>query len=85
MFDGKMIGFIGAGNMGGAMIAGLVNSQMVNPDCIMAADPHQERLKELAENFGIQTTPDNEAAAQAADILVVSVKPQILDAKLVAG
>ncbi len=85
MFDGKMIGFIGAGNMGGAMIAGLVNSQMVNPDCIMAADPHKERLQELSENFGIQTTASNEEAARTADILVVSVKPQILDAKLVAG
>lgn len=83
MFDGKMIGFIGAGNMGGAMIAGLVNSQMVNPDCILAADPHKERLQELVENFAIQTSPSNEETARAADILVVSVKPQILDSKLV--
>lgn len=85
MFEGKTIGFIGAGNMGGAMIAGLVNSQLINPDCIIAADPHEARLRELAANFGIQTTPDNLTAAKSADILVISVKPQVIDSQLLDG
>lgn len=79
MFDGKTIGFIGSGNMGSAMIGGLVGSQTVTPDQIIAADLHRERLDELQQSFGIRTTLDNREAAQSADVVVISVKPQVVD------
>lgn len=73
------IAFIGSGNMGEAMIHGLVTRSMVRPDQIIAADTRQERLEELAARYGIGFTLSNLDAATRADILVLSVKPQVLD------
>ncbi len=75
MLDHKTIGFIGAGNMGGAMIGGLANSGAT----LLAADADADRLQALATQYGIQTTQDNAAVAAQADILVIAVKPQIIE------
>ncbi len=82
MFSDLTIGFIGSGNMGEAMIHGLVKQKLVPPDRIIAADPRQERLDELHARYGVRVTTDNLDAATQADILVLSVKPQVLDAVL---
>ncbi len=79
MFGDLTIAFIGSGNMGEAMIHGLLKQQMILPAQIIAADPRQERLDELAARYGVRTTTDNLEAATKADILVLSVKPQVLD------
>ena len=68
------ITFIGAGNMASSLIHGLLQSGF-SPDLIIAADPSPEQLKKL-EQTGIQLYSDNSAAAKAADIVVLSVKPQ---------
>jgi len=78
MFQEKIIGFVGAGNMGSAMIGGLVRGGVLLPAQIIAADPSAERLAFLAGEFGIQTTADNQELAQKAHILVISVKPQVV-------
>ena len=79
MFEGKTIGFIGSGVMGGAMIAGLVKSQIIAPQSILAADPHLPRLRQLEADLGIRITPDNREVAAKSDILVISTKPQVID------
>lgn len=79
VFTNKTISFIGSGVMGEAMIKGLLSKQLLQPDQIIASDPHQERGKELVSRYGLRYTVDNEEAAKAADILVISVKPQVVD------
>jgi len=73
------IGFIGAGNMAEAMIRGLVRGGHVPADRITASAPRKERLDELTKAYGIGGTTDNRAVARAAKLVVLSVKPQILD------
>jgi pyrroline-5-carboxylate reductase len=75
---GKSLAFVGGGAMAGAMIGGLLNSHTVAAKAIAASDPHTERIKDLESRFGITTTTDNVAAARSADIVVLSVKPQML-------
>jgi pyrroline-5-carboxylate reductase len=74
----KTIAFIGAGVMGEAMMKGLLKQQSVRGDQLIAADIHEARVAQLAEAYGLRGTTDNRAAAEAADILVLSVKPQVI-------
>ncbi|HEY4239208.1 MAG TPA: pyrroline-5-carboxylate reductase [Kofleriaceae bacterium] len=73
------IGFIGAGNMAEALIRGLVRGGHVPAAAVTASAPRRERLDELAKQYGIHVTTDNREVARRAQLLVLSVKPQILD------
>ncbi len=75
----KFIGFVGAGNMAAALIRGLITSKTVRPSQIYASDVRTEQLAALAEKHGIVTTPENTELAEACDVVVVAVKPQIID------
>jgi pyrroline-5-carboxylate reductase len=70
------IGFIGMGNMAGAMIGGLVKNGLVPPQDIFGADVSEALVKSRAEEFGIRTTGDNKEVVEEADYLVLAVKPQ---------
>lgn len=72
----QTIAFIGAGNMSAAIIGGLV-SKGTDPRSIIASNRSAGKLESLAKQHGIRVTPDNAEAAQA-DIVVLSVKPQIM-------
>ena len=84
MFTDTTIGFIGAGNMAEAMIKGILNKELVAPEFIYAADPRKDRLIYLQEKYGIRTSTDNRAVAREANVLVLSIKPQVL-AKVMKG
>ena len=72
------IGFIGTGNMGGAMIGGLIRSSLYEPADILVSDASSEARERIAgEHPGIVTTADNRVVARSADILVLAVKPQV--------
>lgn len=73
----RTIGFIGAGNMAEAMIRGLLRGNDFAPESISASAPREERVRELHERYGIHATLDN-AVPASAQIVVLSVKPQIL-------
>jgi len=75
----RKIGFVGAGNMAGALIKGLLHSGTVTADQILASDVRDERLAELADEHGIATTKDNAKLAAWADVVVLAVKPQVID------
>lgn len=81
-FENKKIAFIGAGAMGGAMISGLVTSKLVSPKQITAADPNEIRGQELSKTLGINFTTSNIEAGDDADIIVIAVKPQQIEAAL---
>ena len=73
---GKKIGFIGCGNMGGAMMQGILDSGKCQPQEMMASDVSQEALDAKARDFHILTTTENKETAEFADILFLAVKPQ---------
>ncbi len=75
----QSIGFIGAGNMAEALIRGLVRGGHVPAERITASGPRRERLEQLAKSYGVAITTDNRALARGAGLVVLSVKPQILD------
>lgn len=73
------IAFLGAGNMAGALIDGLLRAEACRPDDIYAVDVRPGRLEELAERDGIRVTRDLAEACAWADVIVLSVKPQVFD------
>ena len=72
------ISFIGSGNMAEAMIKGLLNKDLVEASNLMVSDPLTDRLQDLEQRYRLKTTTDNRLAAQAGDIVVLSIKPQVL-------
>jgi pyrroline-5-carboxylate reductase len=76
MLNGKKVGFIGGGKMGGALAAGIVANKLVPSSHVMVADVDRERLDELAKAYGIVVAKDNKRVAREADILILAVKPQ---------
>lgn len=79
MFSDLTIAFIGSGNMAEAMIHGMLEKKLVAPSQIVASDPREERGDQLEARYGVQHTTNNLEAATQADILVLSVKPQVLE------
>ena len=73
------IGFVGTGNMGEALIRGLLKAGVAEPTQILGSDPRTDRSAELAERYGIRTTDDNTEVARQADILILSIKPQVME------
>jgi len=76
------IAFIGSGTMGEAMVKGLLENHLVNPDHVIASGPREERAEELTRTYKIRATTDNREAAKGADDVVLSVKPQVLPSVL---
>jgi pyrroline-5-carboxylate reductase len=73
------IGFIGAGNMAEALIRGLVRGNHVAAKQVLASAPRRERLDELEKLYGITVSKDNREIARSSNVVVLSVKPQIMD------
>ncbi len=76
------LAFIGAGVMAEAMIRGVLAHHLVSPNAITASHPREVRRHELHSRFGVHTSEENRLAAAAADIVVLTVKPQILPSVL---
>ena len=76
---GKRVGFLGAGNMGEALIKGLCAARVVDARAIHATDVRDERLRELAKQYGITVAASNTALVRDTDVIVLAVKPQIMD------
>ncbi|MBN1609305.1 MAG: pyrroline-5-carboxylate reductase [Polyangiaceae bacterium] len=83
----RRIGLLGAGNMAGALIRGLLASGTVTPAQIRASDVRRERLEQMQTDHGIETSTSNVDVVRWADVLVLAVKPQVLGSVLdeVAG
>jgi len=75
----KRLGFLGAGNMAGALIEGLLHGKVLPADRIVASDVKAERLEQLAHAHQIRTTMDNHALLRESDVVVLAVKPQAID------
>jgi pyrroline-5-carboxylate reductase len=82
VLQGVKLAFVGSGTMAEAMIQALLRAGEVTPEQISASGPRPERGEELVSRHGVRATTDNVAAVSGADIVVLSVKPQVLPAVL---
>jgi pyrroline-5-carboxylate reductase len=76
------LALLGGGKMGEALLAGLVASGWRVPSDIVVTGRREERLTELADKYGVPATLDNVEAVGGADVIVLAVKPQDIDALL---
>jgi pyrroline-5-carboxylate reductase len=74
------LALVGAGAMGEAMVAGLVDGRLVDPARVTCSHPRAERREALESRHGVRVTADNIAAARDGDIVLLAVKPQMLAA-----
>jgi len=72
------ITFIGGGNMGEAMLSALISKKVAAAKDITVSEPVEDRRKYLASKYAVKTTPRSLEAIAAADVIVFSIKPQIL-------
>lgn len=72
----KMIGFIGTGNMGEALIAGLLKAKFTTSGQILAFDTDGERLRLIQRKYGIRKASDHNYLSSQCDPLLLCVKPQ---------
>jgi len=75
----ETVGIIGAGNMGTAIVRGLVAGQVLAPEDVTAVDIDGTRLEELAADPGINTTTSLKTLARAGDAIILAVKPQSME------
>jgi pyrroline-5-carboxylate reductase len=73
------VAFVGAGNMGEALIKGLVGSGALAPTQIVASEPRANQRERIASQYGACVVGSNVEAVRGADIVVMCVKPQILE------
>src|SRR5215813_9360271 len=76
MLRDKKLAVLGAGKIGEALIRGLLEAQAIDVAKVIVTAGHQQRLDVLKERFGIKGTLSNRTAADSADIIILSVKPQ---------
>lgn len=72
------IGFIGNGNMGRAILSGIIENNVAKADDITVSDIDTDGLKWVESKYAVNTTEDNRQAAQSSNILLLCVKPQFL-------
>lgn len=75
------VGTLGAGNMAEAILRGLIRAG-ADPKSLIAADPLQARRDLLAAELGVRTTSEGVDVVRAAELVVIAVKPQELEAAL---
>lgn len=83
MLKQKKIAILGAGNMGEALVSGLIVSRSSSPKNIICTDVRQYKLDEIKSKYKVRTTSNNLKAVAEADIVIYSVKPQIMAAVII--
>ena len=78
MLNSKKIGFLGSGNMGEALISGIISSGSAPAENIICSDVREDRLQYIKDTYGVVTTTDNLEVVSWSDIVIYAVKPQIM-------
>ena len=78
----KKIGFVGAGNMAGALIRGLLRAGQIDANSIWASDPVDVQLRRLKRTHKIEVTRDNRQLVRGSQTIILAVKPQNMAAVL---
>jgi pyrroline-5-carboxylate reductase len=80
--DARRIAILGGGKIGESLLAGLLSSGWRKPEEIVVTGRRQERIDEIAERYGVETTLANADAVSGASFIVIAVKPQDFDVLL---
>lgn len=78
MLNDKKIGMIGTGNMGNALIDGLIRSGATQAENIICSDASERQLDPIREKYRVTTTTDNTEVVKASDVIIYAIKPQIM-------
>jgi pyrroline-5-carboxylate reductase len=73
------VGIVGAGKIGSAIARGIIRAGLVTTDQVMASDVSEPLRQAIANELGIAVTSDNRQLCEFADVVILAVKPQILD------
>lgn len=73
------IGFIGCGNMGQAMVSGMLSSGKVKPEDLVLSDKTLEARVKLKEKYGAYVTESNTEVVMISDVIFLAVKPQFYE------
>jgi pyrroline-5-carboxylate reductase len=76
---GKTIAFLGAGNMAEALVKGLLRAKVADAGEILCTDRRVERGPELKERYGVRFSTSNREATERAELVILSVKPQVMN------
>jgi pyrroline-5-carboxylate reductase len=76
------LGFIGAGNMGGALIRGIIKSGTLQADHIYISDIDRDKVLALSSDMGINASADNTKVVEKSDIIILAVKPNVIKSAL---
>ena len=74
------LGIVGGGVMGEALLSRLIDQQVYHPESVLISEPQAQRREFLVQRYGVKVTSDNRAAAAASDVLLLAIKPQVLEA-----
>jgi pyrroline-5-carboxylate reductase len=77
-FEGTLC-VVGGGRMGEAIVGGLIGSGIIEPGRVTVAEPSADRRADLTDRLGVVTVADG-ASALPADVVILAVKPQVIDA-----
>jgi pyrroline-5-carboxylate reductase len=75
--EGTLV-IVGTGQLGGALLRGLLRSGTVAPDAVICTDARPEVAERLTDDHGVRATTDNGEAVAQADVVVLGLKPQVI-------
>lgn len=77
---GLKIAILGAGNIGGSLLGGILKSHLAEPKDVVATDAREERRRELEEQWKVRVLPTsaNQEAVAGRDLVILAVKPNIV-------
>lgn len=75
----EKIGVIGAGKIGSAIARGVLRAGLVKKENVMASDVSDELRQAIVKELDIKATPDNGELCDFSDIVILAVKPQVVD------
>ena len=73
------IGVIGAGKIGAAITRGVIRAGLVSKEHVMVSDISPALRQAIGDELGVESTPDNGAVCDFAEIVILAVKPQIVE------
>ncbi len=75
----ESIGLVGGGQMGEALVRGMIESGLIAADRIIVAEPFEERRAYLKKTYQIKTTDKPEVMAADSSVVILAIKPQIME------
>ena len=75
----EKLGFIGVGNMGEALLRGIIGSELMSPSDILASDVDSKKLEDLNGELGIAVAGSNCELVRRADVILFAVKPNVIE------